>query len=131
MLERAGVGVYPRASVRELPPEWRRIAFEDVGKEVRVRDLARTGLVWSLQDVRSAMPEGPFDLVLCRNLVFTYFDDALQVEVLGRLRPLIRPGGFLVLGKHERLPVSAVGLQPWREHLRIFRRVEAPEEDRV
>ena len=54
----------------------------------RVRDFAREDGAWCLnpaykcnikfleQDIRRELPVGPFDLMLCRNLVFTYFDDA-------------------------------------------------------
>jgi chemotaxis methyl-accepting protein methylase len=31
------------------------------------------------------MPNGLFDLILCRNLVFTYFDEALQRRISGQL----------------------------------------------
>ena len=34
------------------------------------------------QDIRHDMPEGPFDLVLCRNLVLTYFEPLLQMQVM-------------------------------------------------
>ena len=33
---------------------------------------------WEVQDVRDAVPEGRFHLILCRNLAFTYFEEALQ-----------------------------------------------------
>ena len=55
------------------------------------------------------MPDGPFDLVFCRNLVFTYFAPALQLELLARIAARLRPGGFLVLGRHEQLPPGASG----------------------
>ncbi len=42
--------------------------------------------------------------MLCRNLVFTYYDDALQKELLERLVRRLVPGGFLVVGIHESLP---------------------------
>lgn len=34
------------------------------------------------QDIRLAEPEGAFDLILCRNLAFTYFEPGLQKEIL-------------------------------------------------
>ncbi|MGE5570332.1 MAG: CheR family methyltransferase [Rhodospirillales bacterium] len=50
------------------------------------------------------MPEGPFELILCRNLVFTYFAEDIQREIAGRLASCLAAGGFLVLGIHESAP---------------------------
>jgi chemotaxis protein methyltransferase CheR len=50
------------------------------------------------------MPDGPFDLVLCRNVVFTYFEPSLQRTVAKRLVASMIEGGFLVVGCHERAP---------------------------
>ena len=39
-----------------------------------------------LTDIRRSMHDGPFDLILCRNLVFTYFDEAMQRRVADQLQ---------------------------------------------
>jgi chemotaxis protein methyltransferase CheR len=96
LLERAGRGCYPRAALRELPQQWIDEAF--------ARD---DGLYRLRQDIRAAQPEGPFDLVLCRNLVFTYFDAGLQRRALMDIAPRLRPGGALVVGKNEVVPDAA------------------------
>ena len=64
-------------------------------------------------DVRDGATGGPFDLVLCRNLVFTYFGDELQREVGRHLASSLRAGGALVLGWHEALPEGLDRLEPW------------------
>jgi hypothetical protein len=64
------------------------------------------------QDLRRELPEGAFDLVLCRNLAFTYFEPALQQETLARLLSRTRPGGALAIGLHESLPAGHA-LAPW------------------
>ena len=67
------------------------------------------------------MPSGPFALVLCRNLVFTYFAKDLQREILDRIMARIGPSGFLVIGRHERVPPTfkVVALTGHPEILRI------------
>ena len=50
------------------------------------------------------MPDGPFDVICCRNLAFTYFETELQREILARLLERLAEGGILVLGRHETLP---------------------------
>jgi chemotaxis protein methyltransferase CheR len=52
------------------------------------------------------MPAGLFDLVLCRYAAFTYFDTNGQHEFARRLARKLYPGGALVLGKNETLPVD-------------------------
>src|SRR5215216_2117443 len=64
-------------------------------------------------DVRDGATGGPFDLVLCRNLVFTYFGDELQREVGRHLASSLRAGGALVVGGHEALPEGLDRLEPW------------------
>ena len=59
------------------------------------------------------MPDAHFNLILCRNLVFTYFDEGTQQEILPRLLTRLLPGGALVIGRREILPSGTVGLIPW------------------
>ena len=61
--------------------------------------------------MRSECPDGPFDLILCRNLVLTYFDEELQLEVMKRVAAVLQPGGALVVGSHESLPPHELGLE--------------------
>lgn len=121
MLKRAAQGCYQRGTLKDLPDDWVDEAFERTSDGYCVRALYRTQITWLQQDIRETMPDGPFDLILCRNLVFMYFDDDLQRECLARLRTRLRPGGLLVLGKHEPLPEDAPGFAAVDAHRRIYR----------
>ncbi|MCP3102723.1 chemotaxis protein CheR [Myxococcus sp. K15C18031901] len=121
LLERARRGCYPRGSLRELPEAWSRKAFPDEALEPCLAEPFRQGLVFRQQDLRADMPEGPFDLVLCRNVAFTYFAPPLQHVVLGRLVRRLAPGGFLVIGAEESLPVEGPALERVAGALPIFR----------
>lgn len=104
-LKRAERGEYLMGATNDLPRELRTAAFEFVGGDLlRLRDAYRNDVTFLLQDIREEHPPGPFDLILCRNLVFTYFDADLQLSVGRTLLEQLRPGGFLVLGKGEILP---------------------------
>lgn len=106
VLERAARACYPRGALRELPPEWISHAFvRDDGNDC-LRPAFRQGVLFLRQDIRSAQPEGPFDLVLCRNLAFTYFDTCLQRRTLEDIAARMRPGAALVIGKDEKLPAT-------------------------
>ena len=84
----------------------------------------RAGVTLLRQDLRREWPEGPFHLVLCRNVAFTYFAPALQQQVLAELCARLVPGGLLVLGKGEALPEDAAqrGFVVEAEGLPLYRR---------
>lgn len=62
--------------------------------------------------LRGETPAGPFDLVLCRNLAFTYFAPAVQKRVLARVAERLLPGGCLVIGAQEELPEPTAPFNP-------------------
>ncbi len=106
VLRRADLGVFEESSLRELPEAWRRDAFELAGDGFRLRTRFRAGVRFVEADVREVFPAGVFHLVLWRNLVFTYFSEDLQRELLDCLEGRLAKGGFLVVGAHERLPTN-------------------------
>ncbi|ATB29366.1 CheR family methyltransferase [Melittangium boletus] len=110
LLERARRGCYSRATLRELPSEWVGEAFTSEADEVCLRPEYREGLDFRCEDLREQMPEGPFHLVLCRNVAFTYFAPPVQQRVLAGLMERLVPGGLLVIGSQESLPEGALGL---------------------
>ncbi len=113
VLERARKGCYSGGSLRELPADLLAQGFECAGRLYCVKEALRSKVLFQPEDMRTVMPDGPFDLILCRNAAFTYFDEALQREVLQRLRERLVTGGILVLGRHEALPAGAQG---WFAH---------------
>lgn len=123
VLERARRACYDPATVREVPPDVRELAFEHRGPELCLRAAFREGVEFRLEDLRLAMPSGPFHVVLCRNVAFTYFEEAVQRAVLDRVGERLVCGGFLAIGAHESLPEPAKGLERAFGGLPIFRRV--------
>jgi chemotaxis protein methyltransferase CheR len=120
LLERARRGCYPGTSLRDLPEAWR-AAFAQSGDRHCLRPQYRRSVRFLEQDIRRSYPEGRFDLILCRNLAFTYFEPALRMAIGTCLTALLAPGGFLVLGVHESLPQPTEGLAAERAWL--YRRV--------
>lgn len=125
-IRRAREGAYGWGSVKDLPAEWRETAFLRTDSGWSLKEDYRRAVQFVEQDVRSGMPQGAFRLVLCRNLVFTYFEEGLQREVLGRMVERLAPGGFLVTGVRERLPGDTPGVQPWHPRLGLYRRAARP-----
>jgi chemotaxis protein methyltransferase CheR len=104
LLERAREGRYPASSLKELPLSLSEAALIRDGEQLRVCNELREGVEFQRQDIREAMPAGPFHLVLCRNLAFTYFDEDRQREVFRGIVERLDAGGYLLVGAHESLP---------------------------
>jgi chemotaxis protein methyltransferase CheR len=125
MLERARRAEYAASSLKELPEGWRESGFVRSRGLFVLRPEHRRRVTLALDDVRSAAPPGPFDLVLCRNVAFTYLAEEHQRSVLARLAETLRPGGALVIGLHESLPQPAPQFEPWPGAPAVFRRATA------
>ena len=126
MLRRAEARLYAAGALRDLPGGWQELAFAPVGEKFRLRPEFAEPVEFRRHDIRDAPPPGRFDLILCRNLAFTYFDAALQRDVLAKIASRLAAGGFLLLGPHERLPDEAAGFVPEDAQARIYRHTRAP-----
>jgi chemotaxis protein methyltransferase CheR len=124
MIHRAREASYPYSSIKQLPEAWRHEAFCERHGLYCLKPQYRQAVYFLQQDVRRQIPNECFDLVLCRNLVFTYFDSMLQREVLDRMQSIIKPGGALVIGIHENLPPDADQFIPWCGKLKIYKKLD-------
>jgi len=125
LLARARRACYLESSLHDLPESWRERAFSVAGGKFCLDERFQGGVDFRLQDVREERPEGWFDMVLCRNLVFTYFEPPLQREMQSKLADGIVPGGALVVGARES-PLSG-DFEPWIARSGVYRRVEKGE----
>jgi chemotaxis protein methyltransferase CheR len=123
MLRRSEEAVYGWGSLKELPEAWLARGFVRRDGLYVLRPEYRRPVTLRRHDVREPPPEGPFDLVLCRNLAFTYHAPEGQGVVLAHLAHALRPGGALVIGAHESLPGDRAGrFRPWPGARGVYRR---------
>lgn len=125
-IQRAARACYPAGSFKELPGDVRAAAVVPAADGLCVREEYRAPVTFREEDLRAAAAEDRFHLVLCRNVAFTYFDDALQRETLRRIGERLLPEGALVIGRRERLPDGVPGFEPWAREPEIYRRVPEP-----
>jgi len=108
MLNSARLAEYDSLSVSRGLSEARRHQFFDEQPLSRYR-LKRTITQrvsfrqLNLKDSYSSL--GRFDIVFCRN-VFIYFAADLKIDILQRMRNVMNPGGYLILGASESLPAG-------------------------
>lgn len=122
MIERARQACYPYSSTKELPVEWRAAVFDQCGDRYCLKPQYKHQVRFEQQDIVAKTPRDRFDLVLCRNLVFTYFNAALQRRTLATIKEHILPGGVLVVGIREKLPDKAEGFSSMSDRLRVYLR---------
>lgn len=123
MNRRARRACYHYSSVKNLPETWRKEVFVKQDDVYCLKPEYRNDVEFLGHDIRQNLPpgSGSFDLVLCRNLVFTYYNISQQCSILDRIRSVMRQGSALVIGIHEKLPVITDGFSTWSDKLRIFR----------
>ena len=125
LIQRSQQACYPYSSIKNLPEAWHEIAFDELEENYCLKPEFRSAVQFFQQDVRGGVPGECFDLILCRNLVFTYFDQALQCKMLNEISGVLRPNGALVLGIHEKLPANDKAFTVWSEKLRIYQKHES------
>ena len=74
-------------------------------KEFQLAPEIRQMVTFQRHDLRNAPPANNFDLILCRN-VLIYFSRDQSDEFFKRFLSVLKPNGYLVLGKCEILPQS-------------------------
>lgn len=105
-LERARSTTRTRRSVRNVPDpalleRWLRVEE----REVTVDPALVARVEWrrlNLLDAQAVAAAGPFDAILCRN-VLIYFNDDVIVRVVDALHDALRTGGLLAVGVSESL----------------------------
>lgn len=102
ILDRARAGRYTQLEVnRGLPAPMLARYFERAGTDWQVREPVRRLVQFSeLNLVRPWVGIGTADIVFIRN-VLIYFDVPTKKEILGRIRSVLTPDGYLFLGSVE------------------------------
>lgn len=104
LIERAKAAIYPGGSFKDMPTELKEQAFVSKDNGFLLKESFRQNVQFLNHDIRKDLPEGLFDLILCRNLVFTYFQEDLQRDTFHRMMTKLKPGGIFIVGIHESVP---------------------------
>jgi len=102
MIDRAREGIYSQFEVqRGLPIQYLVKYFSQVSGGWQVKDSLRQRISWQKLNLLERFDNlGPFDIVLCRN-VLIYFEVPMKRDILERIARLVRPDGYLLLGAAE------------------------------
>ncbi|MCD6290416.1 MAG: protein-glutamate O-methyltransferase CheR [Anaerolineae bacterium] len=110
---RAG-GPYTREDVKNIAPPLVTKYFDRREDGLYVKPMLRRHVAFEEFNLLEDEARSQFDLVVCRNVII-YFSDEAKRKVLITLTRALRPGGVLFLGGTEVIPSAlarALGLRP-------------------
>lgn len=133
-LRTARAGFYSEGVLNEMPHGYLKAYFDRRGDDFVVREGLRRHVHFSRYDLtsrRSLSPPGgvfaDYDLIFCRN-VLIYYDLPLQERIVSKFTKVLAPGGVLVLGTAEHIPLPVAPMfEAVSRRWKIFRRLsDAP-----
>lgn len=108
VLKRARNGCYPEGALKELTDGEISTYFRGLDDQheddYQIEERLMEFVEFEKRDIQDSLPDQTFDLILCRNLVFTYFTEERQAKFLGDLKPRMKERSYLVIGSNESLP---------------------------
>lgn len=107
-LERAEKGIYEKGSLRELPKELFDKYFGHERCHFALNEGIKRTVEFRFHDILREEPFKGNNLILCRNLAFTYFCPEIQKKVIDNIHTGLEPGGYLIIGRKEVLPGNAI-----------------------
>jgi chemotaxis protein methyltransferase CheR len=101
-LNAAAQGIYPVRSIREVPASYVSNYFRQNGMNFHVSDELKKAVVFHKQNLLEDRFESNFDLIICRN-VLIYFTEDAKAKLYAKLSQALRPGGVLFVGSTEQI----------------------------
>ena len=119
-IEKAKAGIYTKSSLKEIPEEKRDVYFDmkKGGKRYDLKPMLKKKIIWQTQNMFSDPPGFGFHIIFLRNNLLTYYRHHLIKEPFAKILKSLIPGGWLIIGSHEKLPYKSSGLTrnpstPW------------------
>lgn len=102
VIQKAKLGLYPERSLAELPEPMKRKYFQQEGAFYKISDDIKRTVTFKKQNLLSDRFESSFDLIVCRN-VMIYFTEEAKDELYRKFNAALRPGGVLFVGSTEQI----------------------------
>ncbi|MFE4707436.1 CheR family methyltransferase [Peribacillus simplex] len=102
VLARAKLGMYPERSLNEVPVDIKRKYFEKKTKFYRVDDEIKRRVTFKKQNLLADRFEQGFDLIVCRN-VLIYFTEEAKNLLYEKFSASLKSGGVFFVGSTEQI----------------------------
>ncbi|MGD2038479.1 MAG: CheR family methyltransferase [Desulfobacterales bacterium] len=119
-IEKARVGIYSKSSLKDVQPQIREQYFDvrKSGNHFAIKTAFKKNIDWKVQDIFSNPPGSAFDIIFLRSNLLTYYNAQLKIRGLKNVLKTLAPGGWLIVGSHEKLPAAISNMQrhnsmPW------------------
>ncbi len=119
-MEMAVRGIFTRSSLKEVTDEIRGNYFDKKkgGDRFAVKPFLKENITWQVKNIFSDPPDTVFHIIFLRNNLLTYYQHQLIKKPFTKILQSLNPGGWLIIGSHEKLPDEAAGLTrnpstPW------------------
>ncbi len=104
-VEQARASLYNSKALRNIETSDRRSCFKGAGSFLQPIELLRRYVHWKVADLARDIEEGPWDIILWRNMAI-YLKTGAAASVWRGLASNLVPGGMLVVGRAERPPAG-------------------------
>lgn len=102
VIERAKMGVYPERSLNEVPDDMKRKYFTQDGSFYKVGDEIKKTVTFKKQNLLADSFGGPFDLIVCRN-VLIYFTEEAKDLLYKKFSGALKKDGIFFVGSTEQI----------------------------
>lgn len=101
-LEKARQGVYIDRSVRDVPAPYVNKYFHNENVSYKIKDELKRAIKFQKQNLLVDTFESNFDLIICRN-VMIYFTEEAKHILYHKFAKALKPGGILFVGSTEQI----------------------------
>ncbi|GAA0360614.1 CheR family methyltransferase [Bacillus horti] len=102
VLKKAKQGTYIERALQGVPKEYVNKYFKQDDWQFKISNEIKSRVQFSKQNLLSDKFEEKFDLILCRN-VMIYFTDEAKATLYDKFSKALRPGGVLFVGSTEQI----------------------------
>ena len=101
-LSRAKLGIYPERALNEIPNEMKRKYFSQEGNYYKISEEIKRTVDFKKHNLLADSFGGPFDLIVCRN-VLIYFTEEAKDILYNKFSKVLNSNGFFFVGSTEQI----------------------------
>ncbi|MGG0716696.1 protein-glutamate O-methyltransferase CheR [Robertmurraya massiliosenegalensis] len=101
-ISRAKIGAYPERSLNEVPDDMKRKFFKQDGSFYHLSEKIKKTVSFKKQNLLADPFGGPFDLIVCRNVLIYFTEDAKDI-LYTKFSGALKEDGIFFVGSTEQI----------------------------